>query len=284
MSPSPPGSGWSASAIALEVASLALVPLALLASSPPAGADAYADAVLSFTYIGLAPMALFYLLAAGYGVADACASRSCAARYKFQGPAGVVMDASAYPRAALVSLKSWLLVGLPAAWLVARVLAPARGCPSPRAPWSLWEFAAHLPVFVVVVDAVFFASHRALHSRALYARVHALHHSFPAPFALAAVYAHPLEHLLSNVACITAGPLLCGSHPATAAAWACLATFSTAASHSGWALPWSDDRHDWHHTVPSEHFGTALMLIDRALGTNARYRAEGGGRRKAARE
>ena len=130
-----------------------------------------------------------------------------------------------------------------------------------------------MPAFVVLVDLVFFASHRALHSRALYARVHALHHAFPAPFAHAAVYAHPLEHLVSNVACITAGPLLCGSHPATAAAWAAAAVFSTTASHSGWALPWCDDRHDWHHACPIEHFGTAGMLLDRVLGTNAKYRA-----------
>ena len=48
-------------------------------------------------------------------------------------------------------------------------------------------------------EGVFYYSHRLLHAKPFYARINKTHHEWKAPTAIAAAYAHPIEHLLSNV-------------------------------------------------------------------------------------
>jgi len=129
-------------------------------------------------------------------------------------------------------------------------------------------------MYILVVDACFFTTHRILHTPHLYASVHKFHHTYTAPFALAAVYAHPFEHLFSNVLSISLGPLLMRSHPISAAVWGCLASFSTLNSHSGFSFPFITDGHDWHHREFTENYGAGLMLFDKfVFGTNTKYQA-----------
>lgn len=249
--------------VLLELASLAIVPALLYALPAIASHD---DAIASFTYLGLIPCFVFYLMSSLYALLDFCAPRAWLTAHKFQRSAGIVAP-GAYTSATLVSLKSWLAVGLPWAYLVASRLAPARGSPRAADDWAPSELLLHLIPFIVIVDLVFYSTHRLLHTPALYAAVHKTHHSFAAPFALAAVYAHPLEHLLSNVLSISAGPLLLGSHPATACAWACIAIVSTTGAHSGFRLPWTKPQHDFHHESFNFNFGAGLGLFDLLLGT-----------------
>ena len=62
-------------------------------------------------------------------------------------------------------------------------------------------------VFLAVEEVLFYYSHRALHEVG-YAAIHKFHHNYTAPFGIAAVYAHPVEHVLSNVLPAAMGPLL----------------------------------------------------------------------------
>ena len=59
----------------------------------------------------------------------------------------------------------------------------------PLPPFSerIWMCVAH----VFVNELIFFYAHWALHKGSLYKCIHKQHHEFTAPFALAALHAHP---------------------------------------------------------------------------------------------
>ena len=119
----------------------------------------------------------------------------------------------------------------------------------------------------------FYYSHLMLHSKLLYKRLHKIHHEWTAPVALAALYAHPLEHVLSNLLPIALGPLLMGSHLLTAWTWYVLALVGTANAHSGYHLPLlpSPEFHDFHHLKFNQCYGV-IGLLDYLHGTDTQFR------------
>jgi sterol desaturase/sphingolipid hydroxylase (fatty acid hydroxylase superfamily) len=57
-----------------------------------------------------------------------------------------------------------------------------------------WMFGAHL----LVNEILFFYAHWAMHKGSLYKMFHKKHHEFTAPFALAALYCHPVEFIVAG--------------------------------------------------------------------------------------
>ena len=100
-----------------------------------------------------------------------------------------------------------------------------------------------------ICDDLLSVSFRLFHHPRLYRYIHKIHHEWTAPIGIVAIYAHPLEHLLSNMWPVILGPLVMGSHIATAWMWYSLALMTTINTHSGYHLPFmpSPEAHDFHH-------------------------------------
>ena len=173
---------------------------------------------------------------------------------------------------ALAAAEAW--------WVLPAIGAPTL-CGSPLPVWP--TVVRDLVVFLAVEEVLFYYVHFALHE-VQYAAVHKIHHRFTAPISVAAVYAHPLEHVIANVLPAAAGPLLMCSHPLTAAGWTLLVVASTMHAHSGLNVPLlslvSDAAaHDWHHETFRDCYGPLGVLdwlhgTSRAARTARAHRAE----------
>ena len=78
-----------------------------------------------------------------------------------------------------------------------------------------------------------------------------MHHAFTAPFALASIYAHPVEFCWANVPVILVPALLVRPHLIVWAVWAAAASWKIINGHLGWHLPFigSPEAHDFHHNL-----------------------------------
>ncbi|XP_077984868.1 fatty acid hydroxylase domain-containing protein 2-like [Glandiceps talaboti] len=140
----------------------------------------------------------------------------------------------------------------------------------PSFHWVLIE----LTVFLLVEEVGFYYSHRLLHHPMLYKHIHKIHHEWTAPICIISIYSHPIEHIMSNMLPPMLGPLLMGSHVATAWLWFVMALNSTLIAHSGYHLPFlpSNEAHDFHHVSFVNNFGV-LGVLDHLHGTDKLFRA-----------
>ena len=95
--------------------------------------------------------------------------------------------------------------------------------------------------------------------------IHKLHHTFTAPIAVAAAYAHPIEFLFGNLAGVILGPVVANAHPLTAYWWVSFALVNTCGSHSGYVWHGAIG-HDLHHEKFNVNFGV-LKIFDYFMGT-----------------
>lgn len=98
------------------------------------------------------------------------------------------------------------------------------------------------------------------------------YYEWVAPIGSAAVYAHPLAHVLCNLGPVVAGPLLVRAHLATYWLWLTVAVATTINSHCGYHFPWtpSPESHDFHHLAFNVNYGV-LGVLDWFHGTDGLY-------------
>ncbi|KAJ0427067.1 fatty acid hydroxylase superfamily-domain-containing protein [Aspergillus carlsbadensis] len=133
---------------------------------------------------------------------------------------------------------------------------------------SLAELACDIILSLLLREALFYYSHRLLHSRYLYSRIHKQHHRFTAPIALAAQYAHPFEQIFANALPISLPPQLLGSHIVTFWVFLGYELFNTATVHSGYDFMGGKARmHDAHHEKFNLNYGS-VGLLDWVHGTD----------------
>ena len=122
-------------------------------------------------------------------------------------------------------------------------------------------------VWLLVEEVAFFYVHKWLHeNKKMYASVHKIHHTWTAPISLVAIYCHPFEHLVSNLAPVLLGPVLCQSHAAALAIFLAVGTIHTLIVHSGYWFCDDNGMHDEHHAKFNVNFGV-MGLMDSLYGT-----------------
>jgi sterol desaturase/sphingolipid hydroxylase (fatty acid hydroxylase superfamily) len=147
---------------------------------------------------------------------------------------------------------------------------------------SRWSVVAQILWFTIVEDFLFYWTHRFLHSRWLYSRVHKVHHVFRSPVVISAEYAHIVEKVLGNHVPVAVGPLTWPAHPYVLALWVAVRMSKTVEAHSGYMFPFSpfsfapaiqttSERHDWHHSHNDGVYGSFYRLWDWAGGTEASF-------------
>lgn len=117
-------------------------------------------------------------------------------------------------------------------------------------------------------EALFYYSHRILHIPTFYIPIHKKHHRFTAPIALAAQFAHPIEHIFANTLPISLPPQLLGSHIVTFWVFLAYELVNTATVHNGYDFFCHKARaHDLHHEKFNLNYGS-LGLLDWVHGTD----------------
>jgi methylsterol monooxygenase len=126
----------------------------------------------------------------------------------------------------------------------------------------LYKMAYQIVLFFIMEDAWHYWNHRMMHEVTwFYKNVHKIHHTYSAPFGLAAEYASPIEVMMLGFGTVFCPIIYCAVtkdlHVLTMYLWIVCRLLQAIDAHSGYDFPWSlhkflpfwggADFHDLHH-------------------------------------
>ncbi|XP_053297366.1 fatty acid hydroxylase domain-containing protein 2 [Pleuronectes platessa] len=230
------------------------------------------ETALFFLWTALIPTVAFWTPNFLLLLADTTGKPSFITRYRIQADKNSPVDTAKLRHAIKTVVFNHFLISGPMMVAVYFVMSWRGNACDPELPtfhWALMQFA----IFSLVEELMFYYSHRLFHHPSLYKHYHKQHHEWTAPIGLVCIYAHPLEHMLSNMLPVVMGPMLLGSHVTTTCLWLCMVLWSTTISHCGYHLPLlpSPEFHDYHHLKFTQNFGV-LGVLDRLHGTDSKFR------------
>lgn len=123
-------------------------------------------------------------------------------------------------------------------------------------------------------EILFFYGHWAFHANKTLYKIHKVHHEFKAPCALAAIYCHPIELVISDFVPLASGIILFNKNLYAAALFTTFAIMGTQTHHCGFRWPWildhgnQPDFHDYHHEKFNCNYGN-VGCLDALHGTGA---------------
>ncbi|KAM7514641.1 hypothetical protein LguiA_004224 [Lonicera macranthoides] len=158
---------------------------------------------------------------------------------------------------------------------------------------SLYIQLIQIIVAMVVMDTWQYFVHRYMHqNKFLYRHIHSQHHRLVVPYAIGALYNHPLEGLLLDTFGGAISFLVSGMTARTAVIFFCFAVIKTVDDHCGLWLPGNifhllfqnnTAYHDIHHQLHGTKYNYSqpfFPIWDKILGTHMPYslvkRSEGG--------
>jgi methylsterol monooxygenase len=162
---------------------------------------------------------------------------------------------------------------------MAQYFGLSTGVPFP----PLITMAYQIAIFFVMEDTWHYWTHRALHWGPLYKGIHKIHHTYSAPFGLAAEYASPIEVMILGMGTVGSPILWCAVtgdlHILTMYVWIMLRLFQAIDAHSGYEFPWSlhhflpfwagAEHHDVHHERFIGNYSSSFRWWDYVLDTES---------------
>jgi sterol desaturase/sphingolipid hydroxylase (fatty acid hydroxylase superfamily) len=140
---------------------------------------------------------------------------------------------------------------------------------------SLSTFSFQFFFFMLAEDISHYFFHRILHTPWLYKNIHKLHHTYQAPFGLAASFAHPIEILILGLATFL-GPLILAPHYFTFFSWILYRQLEAVVTHCGYDIPNPLEKfpfyggskpHDYHHKVFNCNYSSRFTFMDLIFNT-----------------
>ncbi|KAM8993805.1 fatty acid hydroxylase domain-containing protein 2 isoform 2-T2 [Ara ararauna] len=205
-------------------------------------------------------------------VADVTGKPTFITRYRIQLGKNDPVDTKKLRQAIYTALCNQVFISFPMLLSMFYILKWWGNTFSKELPTFRW-FLLELSIFTIVEEILFYYTHRLVHLPLLYKHVHKKHHEWTAPIGVVSIYAHPVEHILSNMLPAMTGPMLMGSHIVCIAVWFSLAVVTTSISHCGYHLPFlpSPEFHDFHHLKFNQCYGV-LGVLDYLHGTDTVFR------------